>query len=277
MVNHLFGLSADFFEEPTVEKWREAKDAGFTEAEIKPFNNITLADIPRWLEKAEHQYWMLVEAGINPSSAHMPYGPDLDVSDLNEDAAKTAVEADKLILDWMAGKGIGIAVLHPSWRPIKEEERRAKTERSQISVKTLGEYAEFKNIILAVENVSPTTGGLSLNSENILDITDSGNAAGICFDVNHLLTEPIKDFIKKAGAHIVTVHFSDNDGKDERHWIPGEGVIDWKKLVTLLESEGYTGRYIFETSESAECAPKLGRKTTPIDVMQSFKKTAGIK
>ncbi|MEC0204624.1 hypothetical protein P4H39_18635 [Paenibacillus lautus] len=43
---------------------------------------------------------------------------------------------------------------------------------------------------------------------------------GICCDVNHLLKEAPEDFIREQDKRIFTVHMSDCDGKDERHWMP---------------------------------------------------------
>jgi sugar phosphate isomerase/epimerase len=44
----------------------------------------------------------------------------------------------------------------------------------------------------------------------------------VCFDTNHLLKESSEDFARAVGPHIVTLHVSDYDGKDERHWMAGE-------------------------------------------------------
>ena len=34
---------------------------------------------------------------------------------------------------------------------------------------------------------------------------------------------------------VVTCHLHDNDGSDDRHWLPGEGTIDWPRLLARLE------------------------------------------
>lgn len=77
----------------------------------------------------------------------------------------------------------------------------------------------------------------------ILQADDSLRA---CFDVNHLLVDNHRDFIKGVGDKIVSLHLSDYDFVDEKHWLPGEGKIDWKELIGLLKSINYTGPFMNE-------------------------------
>ena len=39
------------------------------------------------------------------------------------------------------------------------------------------------------------------------------------------------------------------DRKNERHWLPGEGVIDWTELLSALVESGYEGPFIYEASK----------------------------
>jgi sugar phosphate isomerase/epimerase len=50
------------------------------------------------------------------------------------------------------------------------------------------------------------------------------------------------------GEKIVTLHVSDYDGIDERHWLPGEGCIDWQALRAALCEVGYDGVWMYELS-----------------------------
>ena len=50
----------------------------------------------------------------------------------------------------------------------------------------------------------------------------------------------------RIGARIVTLHIADNDGKDERHWLPGNGVNDWIAISRALQQTGYRGLFLFE-------------------------------
>ena len=46
-----------------------------------------------------------------------------------------------------------------------------------------------------------------------------------------------------------TLHLSDYEFGDEEHWVPGEGKIDWKELLELLEKYDYEGPLMFEVTK----------------------------
>ena len=103
-------------------------------------------------------------------------------------------------------------------------------------------------IQIAMENLTPNR--LVETSAEALEIVEAvGDNIGICFDVNHLFAEPIRDFIRNAGKCIITMHVTDNDGIAERHWIPGEGVIDWQELFAELEKINYDSTMIAELGQ----------------------------
>lgn len=68
----------------------------------------------------------------------------------------------------------------------------------------------------------------------------------ICFDTNHLLSEDIVHFVEACGDRIATIHVSDYDRVDERHWLPGKGKIDWPALYGALMKAGYKGAFMYE-------------------------------
>lgn len=54
------------------------------------------------------------------------------------------------------------------------------------------------------------------------------------------------DFIHKVGKRIITTHVSDYDFVNERHWLCGEGDIDWEKLLKALNDVQYKGPWLYE-------------------------------
>jgi sugar phosphate isomerase/epimerase len=50
------------------------------------------------------------------------------------------------------------------------------------------------------------------------------------------------------GDRLLTLHISDNDGIDERHWLPGQGIINWPGFIRALESSNYAGAFVYETT-----------------------------
>jgi sugar phosphate isomerase/epimerase len=56
----------------------------------------------------------------------------------------------------------------------------------------------------------------------------------------------LTDNIAKCARHLLAVHVSDNDGVDERHWLPYEGVIDWAMTMQAMRAVGFKGAFVFE-------------------------------
>ena len=134
-------------------------------------------------------------------------------------------------------------VLHPGSRPVPEEERSERERCAANSICRLSLAAEEIGAVLCVENMPHSIGR---TSAEMLRLIGGCPEAMVCFDTNHLLLESHADFIGALGDRIATVHLSDYDGRDERHWLPGRGVIDWPDLCRRLRRAGYRGVYIFE-------------------------------
>ena len=100
---------------------------------------------------------------------------------------------------------------------------------------------------LLIEDLPRTClGNTSTEMKYILQQVDT--AVGVCFDSNHLLQESSVHFAKELGKEIGSLHISDYDGVDEKHWLPGRGIVDWKGVVETLVEEGYDGVFMFEVS-----------------------------
>lgn len=262
-----FGLSSDFYREMTVEHWMEAKAAGFDHVELGMLASL---DPERRIERCEEQFELLKQAGMDVSSVHLPFSREMDPSRLDDAGRDEALAQFRRLIDWASEKHIGIAVIHASSEPIPSEERAARLQTAQASIQTLGAYAKARNVHLAVENLPRTC--LGNCASDMLYLTQKGAAASMCFDVNHLLEESHKDYYEQTAPYIVTTHLSDYDFVDERHWMPGEGDIDWEALIAAFRRQGYAGRLIFEIDEMA--APSLGRPMTAAELMDRFKKVS---
>ena len=254
-MNNPLGLYAGFYRSMTVDNWRQAREAGFTNVELSIPGQAPLEEA---LAEADAQYSVFEEAGVRVGSVHLPFGKDLDPSLLDEEALSEAKSLYRSMLDWAGAKGIGIAVIHGSFEPIPENERGERLARAAESIRELGLYAEGQGVTLAVENLPRTC--LGNCAAELLRMTDHGRSAKICFDVNHLFIESHKEFYTQVSDHVVTTHLSDYDGVDEKHWLVGDGVIDWQELVRLFRAARYEGCFLFELDEDA--SPKLGRPFT---------------
>ena len=190
------------------------------------------------------------EFGITLWSYHLPfYNPDeqVNISKLGE-VADSTVEYFCSMIDKAADVGIKTFVVHPSAEPVRDEVRAERLECAKKSLYKLAEHAKTKDAVIAVEDLPRTC--LGRNSDEMLELISAHPDLRICFDTNHLLSEDISEFIRKVGKYIVTTHVSDYDFVNERHWLPGEGKIDWIRLKNDLESVGYDGYFLYEVSMS---------------------------
>lgn len=206
-------------------------------------------------------------AGITIWSVHIPFGGLYDISQTDDSLRQNAVamnlKAMQLSAQTVAPQKF---VIHPSAEPISDEERPARVEASKKSLQELAAKAKELGIPLLVENLPRTC--LGNTSTELLSIIDGIENTAICFDVNHLLIEPQSVFIQNAKEKIQTTHMSDYDRVNERHWTPGDGIIDWNELLSGLVEVGYKGPFIFEASLKS----KDGRTETIQGLGDTWKK-----
>ena len=215
------------------------KAAGINTIEIS-VGNTQLADALDFNEARR----LADKYGIELWSLHLPF-LSFNVIDPSVPAlADYTVKYFCSFIDKATEIGIKTIVIHPSGEPIAESDRPMRLECAKKSLAALAEYAKAKGAVIAVEDLPRTC--LGRDSSDILELISAHPDLRVCFDTNHLLGESIADFIAKVGDKIITTHVSDYDEKNERHWLSGEGVIDWKALKDALIAIGYDGPWLYE-------------------------------
>ena len=209
------------------------------------------------------------EYGITLWSFHLPFAPFEEIDISRPDLAQYTVEYFCTLIDKAASIGIKTFVVHPSGEPIADTDRPIRLERAKKSLFTLAEYAKSKGAVIAVEDLPRTC--LGRNSSDIIELTSAHPDLRVCFDTNHLLNEDIGDFIRAIGEKIITTHVSDYDFINERHWLPGEGKIDWVKLKNDLIAVGYDGYWLYELGLSgSNWTIERERNLTHADLFRNF-------
>lgn len=205
------------------------------------------------------------KAGVTLWSLHLPFMPFLtiDISSSNKAVRNDTVELLCGYIEKGAAIGIKYFIVHPSGEPVFGFQRKNRMKYAKESLKILADKAALYGGVICVEDLPRTC--LGRNSTEILELLSADERLRCCFDTNHLLKEDIEAFIKNVGNRIVTTHISDYDKKDEKHWLPGEGVIDWKKLKDTLLETGYDGPWLYEVGFSAPKTMPRSRKLTTAD------------
>ena len=185
------------------------------------------------------------QTGVKIWSVHAPFrSKDDNISNPDEKMRQKAIKTYTEVFKNAALIGAKTVVVHPSSEPISDEERPSYIARSKESLKVLAQNAAEYGITIAVEDLPRTC--LGNTAEELTDIISVDDRIRICFDVNHLLKQTHKHFIEVAGSKTATLHISDYDFVDERHQFPGDGKINWKELLDLLESINYSGPFMYE-------------------------------
>lgn len=196
-------------------------------------------------EKAK--YWADTH-NVKLWSLHLPFRPteSVDLSSFEEDVRNGTVEYYSEIIKKASRCGVKLFVVHPnSTEPMEEGEVRA--ERIRIikeCLDILAENAAKEGAVIAVENLPRSC--IAKNSNELLELISANNKLRVCYDTNHLMDQDAGEFIEAVGDKIVTLHISDYDFINERHWLPGEGKNDWQKILKALKNVGYNGVWMYE-------------------------------
>lgn len=198
--------------------------------------------------------------GIDLWSYHLPFSPFSEIDISKRELKKKTINYFKVLIEKAAEIGIRRFVVHPSGEPILDRYRRNRMEYAKESLYELAEFTSTLDSFVLCENLPRTC--LGRNSEEILGLIGVDDRLKVVFDTNHLLCEAYSDFIDKTGNRIESVHISDYDYLNERHWLPGEGKIDWYDLYTRLINSGYKGPWLYEIGFDAPGSIRRPRTLT---------------
>ncbi|NLE54404.1 MAG: sugar phosphate isomerase/epimerase [Lentisphaerae bacterium] len=222
-------------------------DSGIRTAEI--YTTPLLKGVDRGHERLAAA---MLQAGIRPMTIHADFGAGIDPSNPATTAAALA-SLRQALADARFFKA-PMVVIHASSEPISAADRPARLE---CSLQTLAELsAEFRQagVKMAIELLPRSCiGNCLVELERFVERLGN-DVCGVCLDVNHGMDQyaHLHQWVKALGKNLITLHLSDYDGIDEKHWLPGKGVIDWPAFMAALRGIGYRGPFNFEVSVPGE-------------------------
>ncbi|MBE6954230.1 MAG: sugar phosphate isomerase/epimerase [Ruminococcaceae bacterium] len=210
------------------------------------------------------------EYGVVLQSYHLPFSPfaEIDISSPDRNLRERTVCYLSELIKKAGSVGIPRFIIHPSGEPIAPEMREEFMQCAQESLVRLADAAEAEGAVMAVENLPRTC--LGRNSDEMLALTAVDPRLRVCFDTNHLLGEDPVQFIQKVGHLFVTTHISDYDFVNERHWLPGEGKLDWQAVISALKAVGYDGAWLYELGFVAPDTIARPRDLTCADFARNY-------
>lgn len=195
----------------------------------------------------------IVDLGLRVHSLHAPFGHDVNLT--SPDASQRAAAMWRLTqaADALVTLGGGLYVIHPGG-----EDQRWVWEREQrlaLSVEGLTRVAEVcrqRGLELVVETPLPhLLGGLPEDFFWILERLPDDTR--VCLDTSHTaLGGSLFDFVQRLAGRLVHVQASDNKGVSDDHLPPGDGAIDWPRVLLALEHARYAGVFMLEVSGNGD-------------------------
>jgi len=79
----------------------------------------------------------------------------------------------------------------------------------------------------------------------------SSDALRFCLDTGHAhMTGNVWDFLASLGPSLGCVHVADSHGEHDDHLAPGEGTVDWPRVLRAIAGTGFRGPYVLEFPET---------------------------
>lgn len=171
------------------------------------------------------------------------------------DEARAALEAARIL-------GCAYVVVHlglPAGQAgaAGDNDRRA----AQKSLEDLVAAAGDLGVRLAVE-VIPNDLSTPAALDHLLDADDGPDLSttGICLDLGHAhMMGGVVDAAETLAGAVIATHVHDNNGREDRHLVPGQGSIDWPMALTALWKIDYRGPLVFEVADHGDTGGVLQR------------------
>lgn len=198
---------------------------------------------------------------VEIASAHLPFmggGISWDPSLADEDARKDVSRRLQKIIRDNADLMPADVTMHSSMEPPLEEHP-ARIECVCRTIEELIPLADELGFSLNVEYLPRKCIGNSVEElENIIRRFDAKHV-NLCMDVNHVMDKynELPDIINRLAPRIRTFHFNDYDGIDEKHWFPGQGVINWGKVMQAVRAIDHDVTLIMECTRQLEVFGRL--------------------
>jgi len=181
---------------------------------------------------------MIRSLGLVLDNVHVSYRRANELWSGDTAVRQAAVDEHLRWLDDCARHEIPIMVMHKSKGAGKFPPNPAGLD----SLNQIVRRAETLHIKVAIENT---------RCPHYLDylMTEIDSPAlGFCYDSSHdriVAPDEAPALLAKYAHRLLTIHLSDNDGKRDRHWLPGLGVVDWQRIAQVFPLN-YTGHFFLE-------------------------------
>jgi sugar phosphate isomerase/epimerase len=210
------------------------------------------------LEAVRRAEARIQELGMEAYSFHAPFAPQIDIASSDLAQRQSSIAEILTAAEAAAAMRVHYFVLHPGPEnpaPTPVEEQLPHMHNVIDSINQIALHCKDLGIMCALENKLPHL--LFGNTSDLLWILDGVSTAevGICLDTGHAaLAGDMHNLVHKLSTHLRIIHAHDNGGTDDKHLPPGDGKIDWKKLLRDLIGIRFHGALILEMAGNKDPA-----------------------
>jgi sugar phosphate isomerase/epimerase len=201
----------------------------------------------------------LEEWGIEAYSFHAPFREDIDVTSLDSAVRAHARQEIFSAAEAAALLGVRYFVFHPgpekSYDPTPQERVQRMNNAAHV-INEVCEYCRELGIGIVLENMLPHL--FFGNLRDMLWIVGAIESpmVGACLDTGHaFISGDLERVMYKLSGYLQFIHANDNRGQDDLHLCPGQGGIDWRKLLHELNEVDFHGAFILELMGDAKKDP----------------------
>lgn len=242
------GLSTGcFYRKSIFDCLEPIRESGFSMIEVcSSSSHLDYHDMDSVLRAAK----LISLLGMEAYSFHAPFAQHIDISDPDSECREAALKEIVKAVDAAAALDVQYFVIHPGPENAQFQPHEERLQRMQHTVEVLNRVAAYchqRGIVCLLENKLPHL--LFGKSSDILWILDAleVDQVGACFDTGHAhLAGDVSHLLSKLSGHLQLIHAHDNHGDRDDHLPPGDGGINWRRLIAQLVQDGFQGAFILE-------------------------------
>lgn len=216
----------------------------------------------------------LLRAGLVVADLHASSGKNMRWTSPSEPSRQAGIELVRNRIQLAGELGASAIVLHAEAEPNDEFGGSAYLDRVDRAIELLRPDMQRYNVRIAVENIFLPVGNLPVLHAILLRTDPS--LVGFCYDSGHgQITGGGLEFLEAHRDRLIALHLHDNDGKEDRHRLPGNGTVDWPRLLRIIADSPYRGPMTMEMFQDDQCDGDIGEflrqvKTTAERFAQSI-------
>lgn len=196
------------------------------------------------------------EFGLGVDNIHLPYEDcNLLWSDTVSDRERYINELLKCI-EGCKASGANKVVMHTNRGSIS-------SVSNGYAVDFINGYKAFEKIVLLAEDIKIK---IAVENTKKFKYTEfiltefNSDYLGFCYDSSHdfINGESKGEILRKWKNRLFCVHLSDNDGLDDRHWLPTKGIVDFKSIVDIIKDTtcDSLSMEVYPSKEEKQLTPK---------------------